>query len=73
MTISRCIGWPIPEKPFLDKDPVFRRQRRRHVVNLVLLQLLDDIHRIIGIQIMQLARQRHAHHINDVVTGVFIA
>ena len=72
VTISRCI---IPGriigvgKAFLDKNPVLGRQGGKNVVNLVLLQFLDDVHRIVGIEIGKLARQRrHAHYIDNLVT-----
>ena len=56
-------------KAFLDKNPVLGRQGGKNVVDLVLLQFLDDVHRIVGIEIGKLARQRrHAHHIDNLVT-----
>ena len=56
-------------KAFLDKDPILGRQGGKNIVDLVLLQLFNDVDRIIGIKIGKLARQRrHAHHIDNLVT-----
>ena len=60
-------------EPLLDKHPVLGRKRRQDIVDLVLLQLLDDVHCIVGVQIGKLAGQRrHAHHLDDVVARVFV-
>ena len=58
---------------FLDQHAVLGGQGCQDIVNLVLLQLFNDVDRIIGFKVGELARKRlHPHDIDNLVAGILV-